>query len=117
MNIFLTIQRTFRMMGIDLMQSIPSKYPFNVQNLRCIFVYGSGAVASFYYTIYYVNTFEEYIASFYVLSSMLICLTLYSFIVWKMDNLIEFYTFLKNTIQDRECISCEYIRCELILNH
>lgn len=102
MEFYQTIQRIFQMLGIDLIQTKPQKYLFNVKNLRCILVFGSGAVASFYYTFYLVNTFEEYIASFYVLSSMLICLTLYSFIVWKMEKLIEFYTTLKNTIQDRE---------------
>ena len=105
-----TIQQIFQMLGIDLMQTIPAKYFLNVQNLRCILIYGSGTVSSFYYTFNLIDTFEEYISSFYVLSSMVICLTLYSFLVWNTGKLSEIFAKMRTIIQESECIN---FLCEL----
>lgn len=101
MKLYKTIQRICRLLGIDL-QLVPQKYMFNVDNLRCVLLFGSGVLSSICHTFYSANTFEEYIASFYVLSSMLICFTIYSFIIWKIENLIKFYTDFKSAIHTRE---------------
>lgn len=93
-------QKYFRILGIHLVQTT-QKYPLNLRNLRTFLVFGSGTIFSLVYTFYLAKTFEEYIATFYVLSSMLICFISFSFIIWRMKRLIRSFSNVSQTIQER----------------
>lgn len=96
-----TTQHYFRLLGIHLVQTTTQKYPLNLQNLRTFLVFTLGTIFSLGYTFCLANTFEEYIATFYVLSSMLICFTIYSFIVWRTKKLIQFFRSVSQFLQKR----------------
>lgn len=98
---FESTQKYFRMLGIVLKPS-DRKYPFFLRNVRTFCVFGAGTASSFYYTITSAKTFEEFIVSFYVLSSMLICLSLYSFVVWQMNKLTRVFSEINENIQERK---------------
>lgn len=98
---FESTQKYFRMLGIHLKPSA-RKYPFVLRNVRTFCVFGGGTALSFCYTVTLAKTFEELIASFYVLSSMLICLSIYSFVVWRMDKLTRVFSEINDNIQERK---------------
>lgn len=100
-ELFETTQQYFQKLGINLKQTTQT-YPFIVRNVRTFYVFGSGVVASFFYTFFLAKSFEEYIASFYVLSSMLICFSTYAFVVWRMDKLIQFVADVSQYIEERK---------------
>lgn len=98
---FGTTQLYFQKLGINLKQTT-RKYPISLRNLRTFCFFGFGTVASVCYTCFLAKTFEEYIASFYVLSSMLICLSIYSFVFWTQDKLIKIFTDFSQYIAERK---------------
>lgn len=99
-ELFETVQLYFRKLGINLKRST-QKYPLILRNVRTFCIFGSGTIASICYTLFEASTFEEYIAAFYVLSSMLICFSTYSFVVWRMDKLIQFFTDVDHYLAER----------------
>lgn len=103
-DFFETTQQYFRILGINLKQNEQSahKYPLFLRNVRTFFVFGSGTIASICYTVTSAKTFEEYIATFYVLSSMLICFSIYTIVVWTMDQFIRFFNDVNEIMQERK---------------
>lgn len=97
-----TTQHYFRILGVNLVHA-PQKYPLNLNNLRTFVVFGLGACSSFCFTCFSAKTFEEYIATFYILSSMLICFSSYTFLVWKGETLRRLFTAFRQNVHERKC--------------
>lgn len=95
-------RKIFQMLGINLRQSNLNHLQFNAQNMQHLLLFILGTIASICYPIFEANRFEEYIASFYIVSSMIICLTVYASIIWRIQKFVEFFTSLEITIQARE---------------
>lgn len=86
-----TTQMYFRILGINLIQTT-QKNALNLRSLRTYLVFGSATVSSLCYTLYLAKTFEDYITTLYALSTMLLCLTCYSFVIWRMESFTSFFS-------------------------
>lgn len=102
MKVFQIVQKLFRMLGIDLKQSI-RKHPFNLRNFIALLVYGGGTISSTIYTLFLAKTFGEYIESCYVLSTILMLFTVYVFVIWRMPKLTKFFALIETMTTKRTC--------------
>lgn len=89
-------------MGINLQQSSSNHPLFNTRIMRFLFIFIFGTICSVCYPLFSAKTFEDYIASFYVISSMIICLTIYSSIIWRVQKFQQFFTHLETSVQGSE---------------
>lgn len=98
---FHTTQQYFRILGINLVKT-PQKYRLNLQNLRTFFVFGLGSILSLCFTVNLAKTFEEYIVTFYVLSTMVICVLAFAYVFWKTENFKRSFTDIRQNMLERK---------------
>lgn len=98
---FQSTQKYFQLLGVNLKQA-PHKYPLNLRNVRTLFAFGVGNIACVCYIVTSAKTFEDFITSFYVLSSMLICFSTFSIVLWRMDRMERLFTEINRKIQERK---------------
>lgn len=91
-------QQIFEMSGITRHQST-KKYPFNVRILTYLPFFSLSDISCAYYLGNKSNTFIEYIACFYLLTSMSICFMCYVHIVSHMSDVFAFIMTIDNFLE------------------
>lgn len=115
-RIFQYTEKMLEILGIELRQSAQKYTRFNVRSIWFIFVFICGTIASVCYPIFNAKTFHQYIQSFYVVSSMVICLTCYTSILWRKPKLINIFVSLEGNLQKSRCHNSFRLKSNFLAN-
>lgn len=103
MEIFQIVRKLFLMLGIDLKQTVQNHSfhsALNFRSLTTVLIFGYGTTVCLRELLFNCDTFMEYIFAFYAVSSMILCLTLYTFVLWSSPEFIKFFIRAQNVIQE-----------------
>lgn len=103
MKIFDSIKHYFEILGFISTQST-RKDLINIQNFIFFLVIGMYLTLTTVFAYHEANSFEQYIDSFYAISSALICLEIYGICFWEMPKLYRFIDALESTINESKMI-------------
>lgn len=91
------IKNYFEVLGITSRQST-RKDLLKRQNIVFFIIIGMNVLSSTAFGYYEANSFEEYVDSFYVTSSVFICFSAFGILLWDVPKLYRFINALESTI-------------------
>lgn len=101
MRVFKLIQADCALLGIDPYQS-HEIHIINQRSLISFLLHILANVSSGYYFFYVDKPLEQYILSFYVTTSILVCFLQFINLFWQMPKLDEFFVTVGDFVQLRE---------------
>lgn len=101
MKVFESIEADCTLLGIDAYKLRPN-HQLNLRSSIVLLSYILSIVSCAYYFCYIDKSFERYISSFYVTTSIFVCFLQFTNLFWQMPKLTDFFSVMDDYLQQRE---------------
>lgn len=103
MKVYQSILKDCACLGVNP----PKQRQLNRRNCFAFSMYILTTVLNVYNFSYMTQSFEQYLTSIYVTSSIAICFLQFINLFWQMPHLIEFISSVDKIVQERKC-KCQH---------
>lgn len=114
MNVFETIRYYFAIIGICPNRSGQMRL-HNARDCMGLLLYSINTIMNFRYFLHVADSFQEYVSSAFMCSTMVLAITSLGIIIWKTPNIFVFLDSLEKAIEKRKrCISIDRYFIQLL---